>query len=251
MLKLGVNIDHVATLRQARYARMVEAHNAEPNLLEAMRECEAAGAHSITIHLREDRRHIQDADVFRVRRDVTTKLNLEIGNAAEIVGIACAVRPDSACLVPENREEVTTEGGLDVLGNESAIAETTARLQECGVRVSLFIDPDLEQIEAAVRTKAEMIELHTGAYANALGAEREAELRRLIHAGELAAAEGLQVNAGHGITVANLPPLLAIPKLVELNIGHHIISRALILGLRGAVREMLDAMLIQSGKLRQ
>lgn len=249
MLKLGVNIDHVATLRQARYARTPEAHNAEPSLLEAMRECEAAGAHSITIHLREDRRHIQDADVFRIRRDITVGLNLELGNTPEIVGIACVARPDFACLVPEHREEITTEGGLDVVSNESALAETTARLQECGVRVSFFVDPDLAQIEAAVRAKADMVELHTGAYAISLGAERDAELRRLIHAGELAAAEGLQVNAGHGITTANLPPLLAIPKLAELNIGHHIVSRALVLGLRGAVREMLDAMLIQSGKL--
>ncbi|MDB6136144.1 MAG: pyridoxal phosphate biosynthetic protein PdxJ [Verrucomicrobiales bacterium] len=242
MLALGVNIDHVATLRQARYALMPEAHNAEPLLLEAVAACEEAGAHGITIHLREDRRHIQDADVYQIRQAVKIHLNLEIGNAPEIVEIACQVRPDSVCLVPENRQEITTEGGLDVAGHEAAVAATTARLQEHGIRVSLFIDPDPAQVEASARVKADMIELHTGAYANTQGAEREAELRRLIAAGRQARGLGLQVNAGHGITTANLPPLLDIPGLAELNIGHHIISRAMRLGLRDAVREMLTAM---------
>ncbi|RYD25410.1 MAG: pyridoxine 5'-phosphate synthase, partial [Verrucomicrobiaceae bacterium] len=231
MLALGVNIDHVATLRQARYALMPEAHNAEPSLLEAVAACEEAGAYGITIHLREDRRHIQDADVRQIRQAVKIHLNLEIGNTPEIVEIACQVRPDSVCLVPEHRQEITTEGGLDVVGHEAAVAATTARLREHGIQVSLFIDPDPAQVEASARVKADMIELHTGAYANTLGAERDAELARLIAAGAQASGLGLQVNAGHGITTANLPPLLDIPGLAELNIGHHIISRAMRLGL--------------------
>ena len=242
MLELGVNIDHVATLRQARYAQTPQAHNVEPSLLEAVAECQAAGAHGITIHLREDRRHIQDADLFVIRAIPGVRLNLEVGNTPEIIGIACQARPDSVCMVPENRQEVTTEGGLDVVAHEAAIAASINLLHAQGIRVSLFIDPDPAQVEASARVKAEMIELHTGAYANATGAEREAELQRLIAAGAQAGALGLQVNAGHGITTGNLPPLLAIPHLHELNIGHHIISRAIQLGLRGAVAEMLAAM---------
>lgn len=244
MLELGVNIDHVATLRQARYALTPEAHHAEPSLLEAVAACEAAGAHGITIHLREDRRHIQDADLRDIRREVHIRLNLEIGNTPEIVEIACQARPDSVCLVPENRQEITTEGGLDVVGQEAAIAATTSRLREHGIRVSLFIDPDSAQVSASARVGADMVELHTGAYANAAGGTpaRIMELNRLLAAGGQAASLGLQVNAGHGITTGNLPPLLAIPHLAELNIGHHIISRALTLGLRDAVSEMLQAM---------
>lgn len=242
MLKLGVNIDHAATLRQARYARMPEAHNVEPDLLAVMRECEAAGAHSITVHLREDRRHIQDADVFRIRENIRVHLNLEMGNHPEIVDIACKARPDFVCLVPENREEITTEGGLDVVTHAAAVEKTVRRLQDQGVKVSLFIDPEPAQVEAAIRLKADMVELHTGAYANKLGAERLEELNRLVAAGGQAAAGGLQVNAGHGITTENLPPLFAIPRLAELNIGHHIVSRALFVGMRAAVKEMLDAM---------
>ncbi len=242
MLELGVNIDHVATLRQARYAQTPQAHNVEPSLLEAVADCLAAGAHGITIHLREDRRHIQDADLFAIRAIPGVRLNLEVGNTPEIIGIACQARPDSVCMVPENRQEVTTEGGLDVVAHEAAIAASINLLHAQGIRVSLFIDPDPAQVEASARVKADMIELHTGAYANATGAEREAELQRLIAAGAQAGALGLQVNAGHGITTGNLPPLLAIPHLHELNIGHHIISRAIQLGLRGAVEEMLAAM---------
>ena len=242
MLELGVNIDHVATLRQARYAQTPQAHNVEPSLLVAVADCLAAGAHGITIHLREDRRHIQDADLFAIRAIPGVRLNLEVGNTPEIIGIACQARPDSVCMVPENRQEVTTEGGLDVVAHEAAIAASINLLHEQGIRVSLFIDPDPAQVEASARVKAEMIELHTGAYANATGAEREAELQRLIAAGAQAGALGLQVNAGHGITTGNLPPLLAIPHLHELNIGHHIISRAIQLGLRDAVAEMLAAM---------
>jgi pyridoxine 5-phosphate synthase len=242
MLELGVNIDHVATLRQARYAQTPNAHNVEPDLLAAVADCLAAGAHGITIHLREDRRHIQDADLAAVRAVPGVRLNLEVGNTPEIIGIACRTRPDSVCMVPENREEVTTEGGLDVVAHEAAIAASTARLQAEGIRVSLFIDPDPAQVAASARVKAEMIELHTGAYANATGAARAVELQRLLAAGAQAGALGLQVNAGHGITTGNLPDLLAIPHLHELNIGHHIISRAVTLGLRGAVKEMLAAM---------
>ena len=244
MLELGVNIDHIATLRHARYAQTPTAHHVEPSLLEAVAECLQAGAHGITIHLREDRRHIQDADVVAIRALPGVRLNLEVGNTPEIIRIACATKPDSVCMVPENRQEITTEGGLDVIGHESAVASSIVQLQKQGIRVSLFIDPDPAQVEGSARVKADMIELHTGAYANALPGSREraAELERLLAAGEQAGKLGLQVNAGHGITTGNLPPLLAIPHLVELNIGHHIISRSITLGLRGAVREMLAAM---------
>lgn len=244
MLELGVNIDHVATLRQARYALTPGAHNVEPDLMEAVRGCLAAGAHGITIHLREDRRHIQDTDLQAIRALPGVRLNLEVGNTPEIIAIACRSRPDSVCMVPENRQEITTEGGLDVVAHESAIAASIVRLQEQGIRVSMFIDPEPSQVEASARVNADMIELHTGAYANAPygSAEREAELQRLIAAGAQAAALGLQVNAGHGITTGNLPPLLAIPHLKELNIGHHLVSRALVIGLENAVKEMLKAM---------
>ena len=242
MLKLGVNIDHVATLRQARYARMPGAHHEEPSLLEAARECEAAGAHSITIHLREDRRHIQDRDVHLLRRELLVPLNLELGNTAEIVAIACALRPAFVCMVPENRQEITTEGGLDVVRLCAEVEPSIRRLQAAGIKVSLFIDPDPAQVETAAALRADMIELHTGAYANETGAARETELARLIAAGAQGHALGLQINAGHGITTGNLPPLKAIPHLTELNIGHHIVSRAVFIGLRSAVQEMLEAM---------
>jgi pyridoxine 5-phosphate synthase len=242
MLKLGVNIDHVATLRQARYARTPGAHNEEPSILEAARECEAAGAHSITVHLREDRRHIHDRDVHLLRSELRIPLNLEMGNTPEILEIACRVRPAYVCLVPENRQEITTEGGLDAAGLRSQLQPTIRRLQDAGVRVSLFIDPHPDHVAAAGALGADMIELHTGAYANETGAAREAELARLVTAGAQGHALGLQINAGHGITTGNLLPLKAIPHLAELNIGHHIVCRALILGLRSAVAEMLAAM---------
>ena len=244
MLELGVNIDHVATLRQARYVLTPLAENMEPCLLEAVAECQAAGAHGITIHLREDRRHIQDADLVAIRALPGVRLNLEVGNTPDIIGIACATRPDSVCMVPENRQEITTEGGLDVVAHEFAIAASIVRLRQQGIRVSMFIDPDAAQVEASARVNAEMVELHTGAYANApAGSEaRQVELQRLIAAGAQAGKLGLQVNAGHGITTGNLAPLLAIPHLHELNIGHHLVSRAIITGLRGAVKEMLNAM---------
>lgn len=241
-LLLGVNIDHVATLRQARYRTMLHSPQAEPSVLAAALEAEAAGAHSITVHLRADRRHIQDADVHLLRQKIATKLNLEMGNTEEIIRIALEVRPDFVCMVPESREEVTTEGGLDVAGQKKALSETVKRLQDKGTRVSMFIDPELEQVRASAEIGAKMIELHTGAFANHTGPDRAAEAARLAAAADLGHALGLQVNAGHGLTTANLPGLFAVPHLAELNIGHHLVSRAVFTGLRRAVAEMLEVM---------
>ena len=242
MLHLGVNIDHVATLRQARYATMLEAPHAEPVLLEAAREAEAAGAHSITVHLRADRRHIQDADVWLLKRELRVKLNLEMGNTPEILDIALAVRPDFVCLVPEHRREVTTEGGLDVPGHEAALRETTKRLQDQGTRVSFFVDPIRDHIYASADCGADMVELHTGTFANHVAGARTAELVRLAEAAALAKDLGLQVNAGHGLTTSNVRDLFVVPHLAELNIGHHLVARALTIGLRSAVEEMLAVM---------
>ena len=242
---LGVNIDHVATLRQARYARGPEAHNVEPDLVTAAVICERAGASGITVHLRADRRHIQDRDLERLRAAVKTKLNLELGNTPEIVEIALALRPADVCLVPENRQEITTEGGLDAAGLRAGLAPTVARLNDNGSRVSLFIDPDEHQVRAAVELGAPAVELHTGAYANAApdSAARAVELTRLRDAAELAWSLGLQVNAGHGLNYENLRPMLAaVPHLAELNIGHAIVCRAVFFGLENAVREMLVLM---------
>lgn len=241
-LLLGVNIDHVATLRQARYRGMPDAHNVEPSVLDACREAEAAGADSITIHLRADRRHIQDADVFLLRREIRTKLNLEMGNTPEILAITLQVRPDFVCLVPEHREEVTTEGGLDVAGHLEALRPTVAALEAQGTRVSMFIDPDLEQVRASKAVGASMIELHTGTFANELGERRQTEAARLRAAAELGHELGLQVNAGHGLTVRNLPDLFQVPHLHELNIGHSLVARAVFVGLRQAIAEMRAAM---------
>ena len=241
-MTLGVNIDHIATLRQARYAASPEAHNVEPDLLAAASACERAGANGITIHLRADRRHIQDRDVIRLRESIITKLNLEMGNTPEILDIALQVLPEEVCLVPENRREVTTEGGLDAAGQSKALAPTIARLQTAGIRVSLFIEPDPRQIEAAHALHAEIVELHTGAFANALGKERDAEVRRLRLASEHARSLGIQVNAGHGINYTNIRDIVKIPHLAELNIGHSIVSRALFTGLGSAVAEMLALM---------
>ncbi len=239
-LRLGVNIDHVATLRQARYATMLESPNAEPVLIDAARECEQGGADSITIHLRADRRHIQDEDVFELQRQIATKLNLELGNTPEIVEIALEITPDFVCLVPENREEITTEGGLDVVANRNELEPTLARMRDKGIAVSLFIDPEPDQVDAAAALGAEMVELHTGAFANAAGdAPREAaEVQRLIEGAKRAHAAGLQVNAGHGINTRNMVRLYRVPHLAELNIGHHIVSRAVFVGLEEAVKEM-------------
>ncbi len=241
-MKLGVNIDHVATLRQARYAGMLEAHNVEPDPVAAAALCERAGCHGITAHLRADRRHIQDRDITRLRESVLTKLNLEMGNTKEILEIALRVLPDEVCLVPENRAEVTTEGGLDCLGQRDALAPTIKRLQAVGIRVSLFIEPSPDQIETAGELGAEMIELHTGAFANATGKDQKEELTRLRSAAEYAHGLKLQVNAGHGINYTNIALVRAIPHLAELNIGHSIVSRAALFGLERAVRDMLAAM---------
>ena len=242
MLSLGVNIDHIATLRQARYAGDVESANCEPDLLAAASACERAGASGITIHLRADRRHIQDRDVFRLRESVITKLNLEMGNTPAILDIALQVLPEEVCLVPENRAEITTEGGLDAAGQLAALAPTVARLHAAGIRVSLFIEPDPRQIDAARQLGAAMVELHTGAFANAAGPARADEVRRLHHAAVHAHGLGLQVNAGHGINYTNIRELRALPHLAELNIGHSIVARALATGLESAVAEMLAAM---------
>ncbi len=241
-MHLGVNIDHVATLRQARYAGNIDAHNAEPDVLAAAAICERAGAHGITIHLRADRRHIQDADVFCLRAQLATKMNLEMGNTPEILEIALRVKPDEVCLVPENRKEVTTEGGLDVAGQFGALKSTVARLRGEAIRVSMFIEPAREQIEASHKLGAEMVELHTGAFANATGDAQRAELARIHEASVFAHSLGVQVNAGHGINYTNIAFIRTVPYLVELNIGHSIISRAVFTGLDGAVREMLAAM---------
>lgn len=242
MLHLGVNIDHVTTLRQARYRTMLDSPNAEPSVLQAALESESAGAQSITVHLRADRRHIQDADVYLLRKSIATKLNLEMGNTPEILAIALDVKPYFVCMVPESREEVTTEGGLDVRTHFAALKPTVAALEANGTRVSMFIDPDLDQVRASHEVGASMIELHTGTFANHFGAERAAEVARLKAAAELGHSLGLQINAGHGLTTANLPDLWAVPHLHELNIGHHIVSRAVFIGLRAAVAEMLETM---------
>ncbi len=242
-LTLGVNIDHVATLRQARYARTPEAHNVEPDLVAAAAICERAGAQSITVHLRADRRHLQDLDLARLRASVQTKLNMEMGNTPEILAIALQIRPQDVCLVPENRQEVTTEGGLDAHGQRALLAPTVAQLNAAGSVVSLFIDPLEEQIRAAVELGAPVVELHTGAFANAVGGAQAEELERLRVASLLAASLGLQVNAGHGLSYQNLPAFLdAVPHLRELNIGHSIVSRAVFVGLERAVSEMLKLM---------
>jgi len=231
MPELGVNIDHVATLRQARKTY-------EPDPVAAAVLAELAGADSITIHLREDRRHIQDRDLRLLRETVTTKLNLELSVADEIVGIACQVKPDQATLVPERREEVTTEGGLDVASHQTAVASAVKKLQAAGIAVSLFIDPDSKQIQLSKDLGAEAIELHTGKYALARGAAQQRELAALVAAGKLASDLGLRLHAGHGLNYHNVGPVAAIPKMLELNIGHSIISRAVLVGLERAVREM-------------
>jgi pyridoxine 5-phosphate synthase len=238
MLKLGVNIDHVATLREARYRGRGFG---EPDPVAAARICEAAGAHGITAHLREDRRHIQDRDVYKLREIVTTRLNLEMANVPEIVAVALALKPDIVCMVPERRQEVTTEGGLEVAANLAALTATRQRLNDAGIEVSFFIAPDAAQVAAAAQAGAQFIELHTGAFAEHFPepARREAELGRLATAARQAHDLGLRVNAGHGLNYTNLTFLRRVPHLVELNIGHSIISRAVSTGLPAAVREML------------
>jgi len=235
-MKLGVNIDHVATLRQARRTHY-------PDLAIAARAAELGGADSITIHLREDRRHIQDADVHQLRRTLSVPMNLEMAATHEMVSIACAVRPWACCIVPERRAELTTEGGLDVLGNYEALAPLCAHLARAGIEVSLFIDPAEAQIDAAARLGVAAIELHTGTYADATSDTHRAQQLALLVAGAArAAAAGLIVNAGHGLHYENVAPVAAIASMRDLNIGHSIVARALFVGMTAAVEEMKIAM---------
>lgn len=232
MAQLGVNIDHVATLRQAR-------RTYEPDPVWAAALAELGGADGITIHLREDRRHIQDRDLELLRQTVSVKLNLELAANPAIVEIACRVRPDQATLVPERREEVTTEGGLDVAGNRAAVADAIKRLRAAGIVVSLFLDPDPLQITLGRELHADAVELHTGSYANAAaGAARDAEFAKLVAAGEVVRNEGITLHAGHGLTYRNVQPVARIAGMTELNIGHSIVARAVMVGFQQAVREM-------------
>lgn len=235
-IALGVNVDHVATVRQARRAR-------HPDPVHAALVCEQAGADSITMHLREDRRHIIDADPFALQGLMQTHLNLEMAVTREMLEIATRLRPADCCLVPENRAEVTTEGGLDVARDPARLRESVAQLAAAGIRVSLFIDPDERQVDAARAAGAPVIELHTGSYAEVTGGNRARELQRLQQAARHAASMGLTVHAGHGLDYHNVQPVAAIREIVELNIGHAIVGRALFSGLASAVREMKALML--------
>jgi len=230
-LHLGVNIDHVATLRQARGTRY-------PDPVEAALLAEKAGADSITLHLREDRRHIQDADLGRLQEVMQTHMNLEMAVTDEMLKIAAALGPQDCCLVPEKREELTTEGGLDVAGQKDKIADACAELAINGIRVSLFIDPEPDQLDAAVAVGAPVVELHTGAFADASGAEQQVELKRVVAAAAYGHGLGLVINAGHGLHCDNVTPIARIPQLVELNIGHAIIGRSVFVGLAAAVSEI-------------
>jgi pyridoxine 5-phosphate synthase len=232
MIKLGLNIDHVATLREVRGARY-------PNVIRAALVCEEAGADVITLHLREDRRHIQDRDVEILRGMLQTRMNLECAVTEEMIENALRIKPQDICMVPERREELTTEGGLDVVRNFNSVKRATERCMEAGIRVSLFIDADEEQLEAAKATGAPVIEIHTGRYADAETIPtRGQELMRIQRAAAHAHALGLQVNAGHGLNYHNVQPIVAIPNICELNIGHAIISEAVFVGLEQAVRKM-------------
>ncbi|MEM1411564.1 MAG: pyridoxine 5'-phosphate synthase [Pseudomonadota bacterium] len=235
-LLLGVNIDHVATIRQARGTDY-------PSVLDAAAIAEEAGADAITVHLREDRRHIQDDEVQALCRQVSTRVNLEMAVTDEMLAIAEHNRPADVCLVPEKRQELTTEGGLDVIAHFPTVRAACARLRDAGIRVSLFIDPDPAQLQAAADCGAPVVELHTGTYAEVEGDAREREVQRLRRASEIGEDLGVQVNAGHGLHYQNIAPIVDIPQLVELNIGHAIVARALFVGLGQAVREMRTLML--------
>jgi pyridoxine 5-phosphate synthase len=230
-IKLGVNVDHVATLRQARGTQY-------PSVVQAALRAEEAGADSITIHLREDRRHIQDADVYALRPLLQTKMNFEMAVTDEMVGIALKIKPQDVCLVPERREERTTEGGLEVAGNLQRMKEVCQKLADAGIHVSLFIAPDIEQINAAKAVGAPVIEIHTGKFADSEGAEQAQELVRIHQATSHALSLGLVVNAGHGLNIHNVHEIAAIPGINELNIGHAIVAHALFVGWEYAVREM-------------
>jgi pyridoxine 5-phosphate synthase len=233
LIRLGVNVDHVATVRQARRVDV-------PDPVEAALLAEAAGADGITVHLREDRRHIQERDVQLLRERLQTKLNLEMAVTPAMVAFAENIRPDDACFVPEKREELTTEGGLDVVSHREKIAEATQRLQILGVRVTLFVDPERAQIEASREACAHAVEIHTGAYCNALGLEREKQLRAIVEASKLAQSLGLEVHGGHGLNYDNVLAITQISEMTELNIGHSIVARAIIVGIEQATREMKD-----------
>ncbi len=230
-LRLGVNIDHVATVRNAR-------GGADPDPVRAAALAAASGADGITAHLREDRRHIRDHDIARLMREIAVPLNLEMAATGEMVEIALAHRPHAACIVPERRNEVTTEGGLDAAALEAALAPMVRRLGDADIRVSLFIDPEARQLEAAARLGAPVVELHTGAYCDAHGAARERELQRLVAAAAIADSFGLECHAGHGLNFATVAPVAAITAIVELNIGHFLVGEAIFLGLGEAVRRM-------------
>lgn len=235
-IALGVNIDHVATLRQAR-------GTSYPDPVEAAALAEAAGADSITAHLREDRRHIQDQDVLRLRESVSTKLNLEMAVTEAMLEFALRVKPQDCCLVPERRQELTTEGGLDVRSQLAKLKDACGRLKDGGVRVAPFIDPDFDQIDACAEAGASVVELHTGTYADAEGERQSQELERLVQAARHAARRGIEVHAGHGLHRYNVKPVAAIPEILELNIGHSIVARAVMVGFSAAVAEMRALML--------
>ena len=242
MLKLGVNIDHVSTLRQARYATMLDSPNAEPDIVAAALAARTGGADSITMHVRGDRRHVQEEDVSRVKKACDLPINFEMASTAEMLEIALRLGPDFVCLVPENRQEITTEGGLDVAGQQESLRATVTTLRRGGGMVSMFIDPDEEQIRASAEIEADMIELHTGCFANSVGEDHVDEIERLVDGARLGHELGLQVLAGHGINYRNIGELFKVPHLLELNIGHSIVSRAITTGLEQAVREMAEAM---------
>lgn len=245
MIELGVNIDHVATLRQQR-------HTAYPDPIEAARRAEDAGADLITLHLREDRRHIQDADVEALRPVLRTRMNLECAITTTMLEIACRVKPQDVCLVPERREELTTEGGLDVVTHFDSVRDAVSRLHDAGIRVSLFIDPEDSQLEASQRAGATVVELHTGAYAQADTDEavRETELERLRKGAAHGVSLGLRVNAGHGLHYSNVQPIAAIEGIAELNIGHAIVARAVFDGWEKAIRDMKAEMIVARQALR-
>ena len=230
-LRLGVNIDHVATIRNAR-------GGTHPDPVRAAQIVAAVGGDGITAHLREDRRHIRDADIERIMAATNLPLNLEMAATEEMLGIALRHKPHAACIVPERREERTTEGGLDAAGQHNHLAPIVTRLTDANIRVSLFIEPDARQIEAAIRLRAPIVEFHTGKYAHAEGAEREVELRRIADAAALAAKNGIEPHAGHGLTFDNVQPIAAIPQFAELNIGHYLIGEAIFIGLEESVRRM-------------
>ncbi len=233
MIRLGVNVDHVATVRQARQVDV-------PDPVEAALLAEAAGADGITVHLREDRRHIQEHDVQLMRERVRTKLNLEMAVTPAMLAFAENLHPDDACFVPEKREELTTEGGLDVASHRQMIREAVQRLKGIGVHVSLFVDPEPAQIEASQGAGAHAVEIHTGTYCNAVGIQRDKQLQAIVQAAKLAQSLGLEVHGGHGLNYDNVLPIVKIPEMVELNIGHSVIARAVIVGITQAVREMKD-----------